>query len=243
MSEAREFKYVGQRSIRPDGFDKVTGRANYGADLSLPGMIWGKILRSPHAHARIKKLDLSKAEAHPGVMAVATYQDFPSVSHEAFQAGEGATDLLDLARNIMADGKVLYDGHAICAVAARTEAIAEEALALIAQGVQVPPRAPGLGLAAAAQPELAAHGQVEQRRRGGWGAEQVERLAGMRAVGTVEHRGERRDGGLAFADEGLDERRMGGVHLAGQIVEDRVAGGGRAHEAWSWLTAKPARVA
>ncbi len=51
MSEAREYKYIGQRTIRPDGFDKVTGRANYGADLSLPGMIWGKILRSPHAHA------------------------------------------------------------------------------------------------------------------------------------------------------------------------------------------------
>lgn len=131
MSEARDFKYVGQRSIRPDGFDKVTGRANYGADLSLPGMIWGKILRSPHAHAKLTKLDTSKAEAHPGVMAVATYKDFPSVSHEAFQAGEGATDLLDLARNILADDKVLYDGHAICAVAARSEAIAEEALALI----------------------------------------------------------------------------------------------------------------
>lgn len=131
MSEAREFKYVGQRSIRPDGFDKVTGRANYGADLTLPGMIWGKILRSPHAHAKIKKLDLSKAEAHPGVMAVCTYQDFPSVSSEAFAAGEGSTDILDLARNILADDKVLYEGHAICAIAARTEAVAEEALALV----------------------------------------------------------------------------------------------------------------
>ncbi|HKI75100.1 MAG TPA: xanthine dehydrogenase family protein molybdopterin-binding subunit [Pseudomonadales bacterium] len=131
MSEARDFKYVGTRSIRPDGFDKVTGRANYGADLSLPGMIWAKILRSPHAHAKIKKLDTSRAEAHPGVMAVATFQDFPSVSHEAIEAGEAALDLLDLARNILAKDKVLYDGHAVCAVAARTEAIAEEALALI----------------------------------------------------------------------------------------------------------------
>lgn len=131
MSEARDYKYVGTRSIRPDGFDKVTGRANYGADLNLPGMIWGKILRSPHAHARIKKLDVSRAEALPGVMAVATYEDFPSVSSEAFEAGEGSADLLDLARNILADEKVLYHGHAICAVAARTEAIAEQALDLI----------------------------------------------------------------------------------------------------------------
>ena len=53
MSEAKEFKYIGQRTIRPDGYDKVTGRATYGADLSLPGMIWGKTLRSPHAHAKI----------------------------------------------------------------------------------------------------------------------------------------------------------------------------------------------
>lgn len=139
MSEAQEFKYVGQRSIRPDGFDKVTGRASYGADLTLPGMIWGKILRSPHAHARITKLDTSRAEAWPGVMAVATYSDFPAVSHEAFEAGEGSTDLLDLARNVLADGKVLYDGHAVCAVAARTEAIAEKALSLIEVEYEVLP--------------------------------------------------------------------------------------------------------
>jgi CO/xanthine dehydrogenase Mo-binding subunit len=131
MSEAREFKYIGQRSIRPDGFDKVTGRANYGADLTLPGMIWGKILRSPYAHAKIKRLDVSRVQAHPGVLAVATYQDFPSVSAEAFEAGEGITDLLDLARNVLADDKVLYHGHAVCAVAAQTEAIADEALSLI----------------------------------------------------------------------------------------------------------------
>ena len=68
MSEAQEFKYIGQRTIRPDGFDKVTGRAAYGADLTLPGMIWGKTLRSPHAHAKILSIDTSKAEAHPDVM-------------------------------------------------------------------------------------------------------------------------------------------------------------------------------
>ena len=131
MSEARDFKQIGQRTIRPDGFDKVTGRANYGADFSLPGMIWGKILRSPHAHARITRLDVSRAEADPEVLAIATYQDFPSVSHEAIESGEAVLDLMDLAQNILADSKVLYHGHAICAVAARTEAAAERALSLI----------------------------------------------------------------------------------------------------------------
>ena len=131
MSEAREFKYIGQSTIRPDGFDKVTGRANYGADLSLPGMIWGKILRSPHAHAIIKRLDTSRAEAFPGVLAVATHSDFPSVTDQAIESGEGSLTLLDLARNVLAKDKVLYHGHAIVAIAAKTSAIAEQALALI----------------------------------------------------------------------------------------------------------------
>ena len=131
MSEARQFQHIGQRTIRPDGFDKVTGRANYGADFSLPGMVWGKILRSPYAHAKITKLDVSKAEAHPDVLAVATHQDLPSVNAEAFAAGETAMDVLDLARNVLADQKVLYHGHAIAAVAAKTETAAEVALDLI----------------------------------------------------------------------------------------------------------------
>ena len=80
MSEAKEYKYVGTRRVRPDGYDKVTGRANYGADLALPGMIWGKILRSPHAHAKINGIDTGKAEAYPGVSAVVTFQDFPEKS-------------------------------------------------------------------------------------------------------------------------------------------------------------------
>lgn len=131
MSEAREFKYIGQRTVRPDGYDKVTGRAAYGADLSLPGMIWGRILRSPHAHAKIVSIDTSKAEAHPDVMSVATFKDFASVQRETIAAGEGAADVLDLARNCLADDKVLYHGHAIAAVAATSERAAEEALDLI----------------------------------------------------------------------------------------------------------------
>lgn len=131
MSEAQEFKYIGQRTIRPDGYDKVTGRAQYGADLSLPGMIWGRTLRSPHAHAKILSIDTSKAEAHPDVFAVVTFKDFGSVEGESINAGEGAADVLDLARNCLADDKVLYHGHAIAAVAARTERAADDALDLI----------------------------------------------------------------------------------------------------------------
>jgi len=139
MSEARQFQHIGQRIIRPDGFDKVTGRANYGADFRLPGMIWGKILRSPYAHAKIKKLDVSKAEAHPDVLAVATHQDFPSVNSEAFAAGEAMMDVLDLARNVLADKKVLYHGHAIAAIAATSEAAAAMALNLIEVEYEVLP--------------------------------------------------------------------------------------------------------
>ena len=69
MSEAKEFNFIGQRTIRPDGHDKVTGKANYAADLALPGMIWGKILRSPHAHAKIKGINTktSNSDSYSGI--------------------------------------------------------------------------------------------------------------------------------------------------------------------------------
>ncbi|MFT5578107.1 MAG: CO/xanthine dehydrogenase Mo-binding subunit, partial [Paraglaciecola psychrophila] len=139
MSETQNYKYIGTRSIRPDGFEKVTGKANYGADLALPGMIWGKMLRSPHAHALIKRIDTTKAEALTGVMAITTFADFPSVSVEAIASGEGTVDSVDLARNIMADGKVLYHGHAILGIAATSEAIAEQALNLVEIDYQLLP--------------------------------------------------------------------------------------------------------
>ena len=69
MSAERTFEYIGTRPIRHDGLDKVTGRANYGADFTLPGMLHGHVLRSPHAHARIVSIDTSAAEATPGVKA------------------------------------------------------------------------------------------------------------------------------------------------------------------------------
>ncbi|HJN51238.1 MAG: xanthine dehydrogenase family protein molybdopterin-binding subunit [Pseudomonadales bacterium] len=131
MSEAREYKQIGKRPIRHDGFDKVTGRASYGADLSLPGMLWAKVLRSPHAHAAINSIDTSKAEALDGVMAVATSEDLPAISSEMMAAGEGAADVRDVARNCLAQGKALYHGHAVAAVAAISQTIVDEALQLI----------------------------------------------------------------------------------------------------------------
>ena len=73
----KQFKWVGTRPIRPDGVPKVTGRAQYGADMAMPGMLWGKVIRSPHAHARIRSIDASKALALPGVKAVVTAADIP----------------------------------------------------------------------------------------------------------------------------------------------------------------------
>ena len=75
-----DYNVVGSRPIRHDGADKVTGRAQYGADYNATGLLYGKVLRSPHAHARIKSIDTSKAEAVPGVAAVVTGADMPSAS-------------------------------------------------------------------------------------------------------------------------------------------------------------------
>ncbi|MGE0415837.1 MAG: xanthine dehydrogenase family protein molybdopterin-binding subunit, partial [Acetobacteraceae bacterium] len=124
-------KVVGTRPVRPDGVDKVTGRAMYSADTRVAGMLWGKVLRSPHAHAKIVKIDTSKAAALPGVKAVVTGADFPDIPNEEAFVGEGPMNFRDLSMNVIARGKALYEGHAIAAVAATSQAIADEALALI----------------------------------------------------------------------------------------------------------------
>src|SRR5580700_10387867 len=109
------FKVIGTRPIRHDGVDKVTGRAKYGADYAFPGMLHGKVLRSPHAHALIKSINYQKALALPGVAAIVTGADLPDVVGKKEQVGEGAVNTRYLAMNIMARGKVLYDGHAVAA--------------------------------------------------------------------------------------------------------------------------------
>ena len=129
---AKEFqKIVGTRPIRPDGVDEVTGRANFGADMVMPGMLWGKVKRSPHAHARILSINTEKARALPGVKAVITWEDFPPIASEEAFVGEGPMNFRDLSRNCMAREKALYDGHAVAAVAATSQAIAEQACELI----------------------------------------------------------------------------------------------------------------
>lgn len=119
-----QFKVIGTRPIRHDGADKVTGRAKYGADIHLPGLLHGKILRSPHAHARIVSIDTSAALAVPGVKAVVTGQDFPEIEDGLLQIGENMVNPRHLSRNLMARDKVLYDGHAVAAVAATSSHIA-----------------------------------------------------------------------------------------------------------------------
>ena len=136
---AQQFKWVGKSPIRPDGMDKVTGRAKFSADYDLPGQLVGKVLRSPHAHARIKSIDTSKAEALKGVKAVMTADDMPDIPSEEAFVGEGPTNFRDMSLNVMARGKALYDGHAVAAVAATSAAIAQEALDLIEVDYEVLP--------------------------------------------------------------------------------------------------------
>ena len=130
--EAKALKIVGTRPVRPDGVPKVTGLAHYGSDFSLPGMLWGAILRSPHAHARIRSIDTSRAQALPGVKAVITCADFPEQKYEFIGPERVAVNFWHMTRNIMAREKVLYEGHAVAAVAAVNKIVAEEALRLIA---------------------------------------------------------------------------------------------------------------
>src|SRR6476660_9783157 len=106
-------KVVGTRPIRPDGVDKVTGRANFGADMVMPGMLWGKVKRSPHAHARILGIDARKALALAGVRAVVTAGDLPDIPSEEAYAGEGVVNFRHLSQNCMARDKALYEGHAV----------------------------------------------------------------------------------------------------------------------------------
>ena len=117
----KSYKVVGTRPVRHDGYDKVTGRALYGADMSPPGLLHGRVLRSPHAHARVLSIDTSRAEAHPEVRAIVTGADLPEPGDKAPR----------VSTNVLAREKVLYKGHAIAAVAATNVHAAEEALSLI----------------------------------------------------------------------------------------------------------------
>lgn len=138
--EEKDLKVIGGTPTdRPDAIDKVTGRARYAADINLPGQLIGKVLRSPHAHAIVKSIDISEAEKLPGVKAVVTRDDFPEMEVEYAASGELMINFKDVTRNMMAREKVLYDGHPVAAVAATSEAIAKKALKLIKVDYEVLP--------------------------------------------------------------------------------------------------------
>ncbi|MBL7199469.1 MAG: xanthine dehydrogenase family protein molybdopterin-binding subunit [Anaerolineae bacterium] len=125
------YAVIGTRPPRVDAADKVMGRARYGPDTHLPGLLHGKVLRSPHAHARIRAMDTRRAQALPGVHAIVTAEDLPS--------GEGDIGLTYRRENTLAGDKVLYVGHPVAAVAASTPHIAEEAAQLIDVDYEVLP--------------------------------------------------------------------------------------------------------
>lgn len=140
ITDAADTKYVGQRTRKVDALERVTGKATFGADLHLPGMLYGKVLRSPHPHAKIRGIDATKALALDGVKAVMTADDLPPLDRVVgTTGGELLISLLDLRKMTIAHDKVLYDGHAIAAVAATTPEIAEQAVRLIEVDYQVLP--------------------------------------------------------------------------------------------------------
>ncbi len=132
-------KWIGKRTPRPDGADKVTGRAAYAADANMPGMIWGKVLRSPHPHAKIKSIDTSAAEAFPGVKAVVTSKDIVEFPIAKGPVMLGIQDMRWMSRNVLARERVLFHGHPVAAVAATSQDIAAEACKLIKVEYEVLP--------------------------------------------------------------------------------------------------------
>ena len=127
VSDSKNYKVIGSNPIRHDGYDKVTGRAIYGADIKLPGLIWASIVRSPHAHAVIKNIDTSEAEKVDGVFAVMTGKDLPKLADSWIDHGEGTENVSGSSENIMGTKKALYKGHAVAAVAAVDRYVADYA--------------------------------------------------------------------------------------------------------------------
>ena len=170
----QDYQVVGTRPVRHDGPDKVMGRARYAADIHLPGMLHAKMLRSPHAHARIRGIDASKALALPGVEAVVTAADLADISPDLSEQEEGAAVNYGFySRNVLAREKALYLGHAIAAVAATSPHLAEQAMELIEVDYEVLP--PVLDANAAMKDDAPAlHERLvtlanPAQRAGGWG--------------------------------------------------------------------------
>ena len=128
-----EHTVIGTRLAKVDGPERVTGKAAFGADLSLPNMLWAKLVRSPHSHARIKKIDPSKALALPGVKAVICADDLPPLAKgtTAPLVGEVSIDMSAIRELVMASDKARYHGQAVAAVAATDPFTAEEAAEMV----------------------------------------------------------------------------------------------------------------
>ncbi len=147
-----ELKVVGRRLPRVDAKERVTGRAVYPADFILPRLAHGKIKRSPHAHARIVKVDVSRALAMKGVYAAVSAADFPDIPDgTTVQIGEGFGDAWYHSCLCMARGKVFWVGQPVAAVAASDPHVAEAALDLIAVEYEV--LKPVLSIAEAMRPD------------------------------------------------------------------------------------------
>ena len=126
------FQVIGQGIPRVDSDERVTGKAVFAADLTLRGTLHAKMVRSPHAHARIKNIDTSRALALPGVVAVVTGDDLPELENAAASVGgETTMEARYLRQYLLAEGTALFQGHPIAAVAATTPQIAEEAVSLV----------------------------------------------------------------------------------------------------------------
>lgn len=155
----RDFKIIGTRFPRPDGRDKVTGKAAYGADIAAPGMLHGRILRSPHAHARILSIDVSEALKAPGVKAVVTAADFAETDDQ---------DMADIRDNCLARDKVLYDGHAVAAVAATSKSAAKKAIRLIRVEYEILPHVTDVDDAMKPDAPVVQEGRVYESVPGGY---------------------------------------------------------------------------
>jgi xanthine dehydrogenase molybdenum-binding subunit len=131
-TRSQPFRIIGRKTPKVDALDKVTGRAQFGADISLPRLLVGKVLRSPYAHARIKHIDIHQAVALPGVHAVITGNDLPTLT-PGIQLSSSTVTAHEsyLSQEVLARDRVLFHGHAVAALAATSSDIAEAALALI----------------------------------------------------------------------------------------------------------------
>ncbi len=129
---SRSFRYIGQSTRKVDALERVTGRAVFGADMKLPGMLYAKAVRSPHPHAVIRGIDTSKVEALPGVKGTITSRDMPDVGETGTTFGGELLIAQDHLRTLtMAREKALFDGHTVAVVAATTPEAAEEAAELV----------------------------------------------------------------------------------------------------------------